>query len=134
MASIRKEISIDVPAADVWAAVRDVGGVHERLARGFVTDTRLDGDARVVTFANGMVVRELIVDIGDDARRLAYAAVGGRATHHHASIQVYADGERRARIVWIVDVLPHGVAAPIGGMMEQGALAMKRTLEHEPRG
>ena len=74
MASIRKEISIKASPDDVWAAVRDVGAVHRRLAEGFVTDTRLDGDARVVTFANGMVLRELIVDIDDATRRFAYCA------------------------------------------------------------
>jgi len=128
MASIRKEIPIDARPDAVWAAIRDVGAVHQRLAPGFVTDTRMDGDAaRVVTFANGLVVRELIVDVDDAARRLAYAAVGGRSTHHSASFQVLPDGEG-ARLVWIADVLPHEVAAPIGEMMEQGARVMQRTL------
>lgn len=128
MASIRKEIPIDGRAETVWAAVRDVGAVHERLAPGFVVGTRLDGDARMVTFANGMVVRELIVDINDDARRFAYAAVGGRSTHHNASMQVFADGENRSRLVWITDVLPHAVAGPIGATVEQGAAVMQKTL------
>lgn len=129
MASIRKEILIEAAAEDVWAAVRDVGAVHQRLAPGFVVDTRLDGDARVVTFANGAVVRELLVDIDDEARRVAYAAVGGRAAHHNASMQIFAEGEGRSRLVWITDVLPNEVAGAIGGLIEQGADAMKRTLE-----
>lgn len=129
MASIRKEILIEAAVEDVWAAVRDVGAVHQRLAPGFVVDTRLDGDARVVTFANGAVVRELLVDIDDEARRVAYAAVGGRAAHHNASMQIFAEGEGRSRLVWITDVLPNEVAGAIGGLIEQGADAMKRTLE-----
>jgi len=113
----------------VWEAIRDVGAVHERLAPGFVTDTRLEGGARVVTFANGMVVRELIVTIDDGARRLAYAAVGGRSTHHNASFQVFAEGAERTRLVWIADLLPDEVAGPVGEMMEAGSRVMKRTLE-----
>src|SRR5262249_39218877 len=102
---------------------------HRRLATGFVTDTQMDGeDARIVTFANGLVVRELVVDVDDAQRRLAYAAVGGRSRHHHASFPVLADGPHRAPITWIDDVLPHEVAAPIGEMMEAGARAMQRTL------
>jgi len=62
MASIREEIVVEVSPAKVWAVVRDVGAIHQRLVRGFVTDCRLEGDARIVTFANGLVVRELIVD------------------------------------------------------------------------
>ena len=130
MASICKEVLIDAHPDEVWRAVRDVGAVHQRLAEGFVVDTRLDGDARVVTFANGQVVRELIVDVDDAARRLAYAAVGGRATHHNASMQVFAEGQGRTRLVWITDVLPNEVARPIGALVEQGARAMKQTLEH----
>jgi carbon monoxide dehydrogenase subunit G len=129
MASIRKDILIEAPAADVWAAVRDVGLVHQRLARGFVVDTRLDGDSRVVTFANGAVVRELLVDIDDESRRFAYAAVGGRAAHHHASMQVVTDGAHRSRIIWITDVMPHDAAAPIRALVEEGARVIKRTLE-----
>ena len=129
MASIRKEIALAVRAEAVWDALRDVGAVHRRLAAGFVTDTRLDGDARIVTFANGLVARELIVDVDDRARRVAYAVVGGRLSHHHATMQVVADGDGRCRLLWVADLMPHDMAGAIGGMMEQGAAAMKRTLE-----
>src|SRR5207249_2095322 len=82
-AALRKEILIDNRPESVWAAVRDVGAVHERLVPGFVVDTRLEDGARVVTFGNGLVARELIVDVDDAARRLAWAVVGSpRLTHH----------------------------------------------------
>ena len=93
MASIRKEILTTASPADAWAAIRDVGALHHRLVPGFVVDTRLEPGARIVTFANGMIVNELIVDLDDDARRLAWSAVGGRLTHHNASVQVFPLGE-----------------------------------------
>lgn len=130
MASIRKEILIEAPADAVWAAVRDVGEVHRRLVPGMVADVRLEGNARVITFANGKTVRELIVDIDDAGRRVAYAAVGGSATHHNASMQVFAEGAR-SRLVWITDMLPNEVAGPIKALIEQGAGIMKRTLESQ---
>jgi carbon monoxide dehydrogenase subunit G len=133
MASIRKEISIDAPAEQVWDAVRDIGAVHLRLARQFVLDTRLDGDSRLVTFANGAVVRERIVDIDDRARRLAYSVVEWRTSHHNASIQVLPDGATRSRVVWIADLLPNDLAELVGGLMEHGSAAMKRTLEQAAR-
>src|SRR6266536_6354436 len=129
MASIRREVSVEAGPVMVWDALRDVGAVHERLAPGFVVDTRLEEGARVVTFGNGMVARELIVDIDDEARRLVWAVVGGRLSHHNASLQVFADGERRSRVVWIADLLPNALAGTIGGMIEQGMAVMKRTLE-----
>ena len=131
MASLRQDIAIHAPAADVWSALRDFGAVHHRLAPGFVTDSRLDGDARVVTFFNGMVARELLVDIDDTARRLVYAIVDGRATHYSASAQVLADGEDHCRVVWVIDLLPNELAGPIGAMQAQGAKIMKQTLERQ---
>ena len=129
MASIRKEIPLNVPAAEVWDAVRDVGALHHRLVKGFVTDTKLEGDARIVTFANGMVAKELIVDLDDTARRLVWSARSERLTHHNASAQVFADGDERSVLVWIADVLPNEVAGHIRGMIDEGARAMKATLE-----
>ena len=130
MASIRKEILIEARPEAVWDAVRDVGAVHERLAPGFVVDTRLEDGARIVTFASGLVARELIVDVDDAARKLVWAVVGSpRLTHHNASMQVFADGERRSRVVWIAVVLPNEIAGYIAGLIEQGMGTMKKTLE-----
>lgn len=131
MASIHKEILIEASPEKAWSAIRDVGAVHRRLAPGFVIDVRLEGDFRVVTFANGAVVRELIVDIDDEARRFVYAAVGGRATHHNASMQVFAEGEEHSRLVWITDVLPNEVVGTIRALVEQGAAVIKQTLERD---
>jgi Polyketide cyclase / dehydrase and lipid transport len=129
MASIRKEIVIEARAEDVWDAVRDVGALHDRLVPGFVVDTRLEGDARVVTFANGLVARELIVDLDDEARRLVWSARSPRLTHHNASVQVFAEGERRCRLVWIADLLPSEIAGDIRAMIEQATAVMQKTLE-----
>ena len=133
MASIQREIVVEAPADDVWAAVRDVGMPHERLVPGFLTDSRMDGNARIVTFANGMVVRELIVDLDDRGRRFVWAAVGGKLSHHNASLQVFAEGPRRSRVVWIADLLPHELAGYVAGLMEQGLSVLKPTLEKEAR-
>ncbi len=131
MASIHREIEINRSRADVWDAIRDVGRIHQRLVRGFVTDCRLeDGDAaRVVTFANGMVVRELIVSVDDDRCRHAWAAQAEMLAHYNASVQVFAVDHARCRVVWIADLLPHEAAAAVAGMIEQGLAAMKATLE-----
>ena len=134
MASIRKELIVDASADHVWAALRDIGQVHTRLAREFVIDTRLDGDSRLVTFANGEIVRERIVDIDDRARRLAYAVVDWRTTHHNASFQVTPDGDGRSRLTWVTDLLPDSLADLVGGFVEQGCVAIKRTLETSAAG
>jgi hypothetical protein len=96
--------------------------------QGFALDARLDGDGRIVTFANGTTARELLVDCDDARRRLVYAVISERIKQHSASVQVVADGDARSRLIWIVDVLPHEIAACIDGQMDQAALAMQKTL------
>jgi carbon monoxide dehydrogenase subunit G len=128
MASIRKEIPLDARAEDVWDAVRDIGALHTRLVPGFVTDTKLEPGARIVTFANGMVVKELIVDLDDKARRLVWSAVGGRLSHHNASAQVFAEGDGRSRLVWTADLLPDELAGDVRAMIEHGAAAMQKAF------
>ena len=132
MASIRKEISLDAPADQVWDAIRDFGAVHQRVAPGFVVDLKLDGDARIVTFHNGTVAREVLVDLDDELRRLVYAIVEGRLTAHSASVQVFAENGRRSRVLWIADLLPNELAGYIRSQMDIAAVTMKQTLEQRP--
>lgn len=134
MASIHKNIAIDAHPDDVWAAVRDFANPHQRLVPGFVLDARLDGDARIVTFANGTVARELLVDCDDSRRRLVYAVISERVKQHSASVQVRADGDARSRLIWIVDVLPHEVAPYMEAQMDRAALAMQKALGRTPPG
>lgn len=133
MASIRKEIVLAARPEDVWDAVRDVGALHTRLVPGFVVDTKLEADARIVTFANGMTIREPIVAIDEQQRRLVWSAEGGQLAHYNASAQVMANGDGMATLVWTADFLPHDAASLIGGMMEQGAAAMKAAFNRPPR-
>jgi carbon monoxide dehydrogenase subunit G len=129
MASIRRKILTRARPDEVWAAIRDVGALHTRLVPGFVVDTRLEPGARIVTFGNGMVVREPIIDIDEANRRLVWSAMGGRTTHYNASAQVFATEAGLTKVVWIADFLPDSVAADIRSAMEQGATVMKKTLD-----
>ena len=130
MASIHKEITIDARPGDAWAALRDFGALHRRLVRGFATDTRMDGQDRIVTFFNGAVLRERLVDTDDGARRLVWSIVDGPYTHHNASAQVFAAGEAGTLFVWIADLLPDEAAERTAEMMERGINAVKHTLEN----
>jgi hypothetical protein len=129
MATIHIETLIDAPADQVWDAIRDYGALHTRLVPGFVIDTRLEGDSRIVTFGNGMTARERIVGLDDEARRFAYGVVSDRIDHHSASNQVFAEGDSRCRFVWIADVLPDAMADTMAPMMRQGADILKATAE-----
>lgn len=128
MASIHKHFIIDAPIECVWAALRDVGAVHTRLVPDLVTNTVLDGDTRTVTFSNGFVAREKIVDIDDERRRVAYSASGGTLEYHHASMQVIAEGDRRTRFIWVADLQPESAREYVAALMDQGSEIMQANI------
>jgi hypothetical protein len=129
MATIRKEILIDTTPERAWDALRDIGALHTRLVAGFVTDTKLEGNARVVTFGNGTVVREEIVSVDAAQKRVAWAIVGQGFHHYNGAAQVFAHDKGGIRVVWITDLLPDAMASTIDNAMTNGIAAMKKTLE-----
>lgn len=129
MATVRKEILTRATPEAVWAAVRDVGALHTRLVPGFVTDTRVEGSTRIVSFANGAVLRELIVSLDDGARRLVWTAEGGRTSHYNAAVQVFPETAGGTRVVWTADFLPDEVTAAIDAAMTAGGAAMQRAMD-----
>jgi hypothetical protein len=94
---------------------------------------RLEPGARIVTFANGLVVRERMVTIDHNARRLVWSATGGMLTHHNGSAQVLEDSDRGTRIVWMADLLPDSAAEAIDQMMSHGMTAMQAALDDPTR-
>jgi len=132
MTTIIKTVEIDAPAEAVWDAVADFGAVHRRFAPGFVTNVELIEGARMVTFGNGMVVKELFLGCDHDTRRLAYSVRADGFTHHSASFQVADLGQGRSRLTWIADVLPDAIAPTVAGMMETGIAVAKETLGKVP--
>ena len=113
---------------DVWSAIRHIGALHTRLVPGFVTDTRVEPGARIVTFGNGMVLREPIITVDDNARRVVWSAEGGPFTHYNASLQAFAE-DGATRVVWIADFLPEAVASNQQAAMDAALQVMKTTLD-----
>jgi uncharacterized protein YndB with AHSA1/START domain len=129
MTTIRHEIQIDAAPQSVWDAVRDVGALHTRLVPGFVVDTRMDGDARIVTFGNGMVAREEIVSVDEPIRRVAWAIIGQQFRHYNAAAQVFENDHGGTRFLWTTDLLPSELASNVSTMMEAGIAVIKKTME-----
>jgi hypothetical protein len=131
MGSIRKEAMLNATPDAVWDAVRDFGAPHTRLVRGFVTGVEMDGEDRIVTFANGAVQREPLVSVDEGERRLVYSAVDSPlgATHYNAAVQVTSNGGGTTRLVWLVDFLPDAISPNLEAAMERGVQSIKSTLE-----
>ena len=128
MAFISREIVIESSADDMWKVIGDFAEGPTRMAPGFVVDTKAEGELRVVTFADGTVVRERRISVDDDARRIAYSVVGERVEHDNAVMQVFEEGER-CRLVWSRDVLPAELVTPMSQAMEHGIRVVKKTFD-----
>ncbi len=128
MATIRKEITLDAPLIETWAAFADYHAVDKRIATGFVVKCEPNPGGRTVTFANGIVANERLVTMDPARHRLVYSVQGGRLAHHNASFQLAAEGDRTG-VVWTADILPDALAPAIADMMEDGCKAMQRKFK-----
>ena len=133
MATIRRSIPVNRPSSTVWAAFADVGAIHDRVARGFVLATELDGDVRTVTFDGDVVARELVVSVDDERRRLAYSVIESPLgmRHHHATFEVVDEPGDACRVDWVVDLSPDSAAPFMEAMVDRGCAAMAETLATE---
>ena len=132
MSTIIKTVIVDAPADAVWDALADFGALHRRVAPGFVLDVTLEPGARIVTFGNGMVARELFLGADPQARRIAYSLQSDTLEHHSASCQVSGLGEGRSLFTWTADVLPDSAAPMISGMMDEGLIVAAQTMGRVP--
>lgn len=128
MAYFQHDVRVDVPADTAWDALRDVGNLHRRLVRGFVTDCTFDGETRHLRFANGVAAAERIVAVSDADRRVSWSAISERLSHHNASAQIVPEGDAACRVVWTVDLLPDTMAPAIEQMVLAGLQAIRSTL------
>lgn len=132
MPTVRKEIFIDRPPEQVWDAVRDVGAFHLRLVPGYTQNTLLDGNERTLILPNGDAVRELIVSVDEEERRMVFAVKEGRMplVHHNASFHVLPDGDRGSKFVWTTDFLPEDLAPQIQAQADRVSAVIKQTIEN----
>jgi hypothetical protein len=52
-------------------------------------------------------------------------------THNNASAEVFADGEKHTRFVWITDLLPDELATRTAELMEYGIGVIRQTMESQ---
>jgi hypothetical protein len=129
VASIYREFTVEADPNIVWSAIRDVGAVHQRLAKGFIVDTHIEDDIRTVSFRNGVIAKERILSIDSQNRRMAYTVLSDKLKHHSAAFQVFAETNRQTRIVWTADILPNEMENYLSEMTDLAIKAMKGTLE-----
>lgn len=75
MPQVTQSITVAAVPDDVWKIVGDVGNVHTWIPP--ITATRMDGDLRIVTFADGGEARERIDSRTDKRHTYTYTYIDG---------------------------------------------------------
>jgi hypothetical protein len=131
MASVIREILIESPLEEVWAAVSDFANGPMKMAPGVFTDCTMEGaDVRALYFADGTVARERLIARDEEARRMVWGWVSDEVVHDNASMQVFRENAARTRLVWIHDTLPDHLANWLATAMDQMAPVFQQALKY----
>jgi len=119
--SVRREVRIDRPAAEVWALV----GNAVRLPEWFpgIVDATVEGTTRVITMRSGLPLPEEILTCDPLLRRFQYRIAAGIVKEHLSTIDVLEIGPAACLVVYSCDADPATMALVIGG-------AAGNALEH----
>jgi uncharacterized protein YndB with AHSA1/START domain len=129
MASIRRELRIDRPAAEVWPLVGDPGRIHEwfpGIVECTVSETD-DGVSRTVTLGTGIPLVEEVVTNDPIAHRFQYRIGGGIFKEHLGTVDLIDLGDGTCLGVYSTDAVPDVMALVIGGA-SAGALENIKSL------
>lgn len=130
MASVVREIIINATPEAVWAVHGDFANGPLKGVPGVFTACEVDDSGiRTLTFADGTVAKERLIARDEQTRRIVWGWVGDEVVHDNTSMQVFAEGDGRSRLVWIHDTLPDNLAGWLASAMDQIAPAMQSALE-----
>lgn len=127
MASITKTIPAAAGSKVAWKKISDIGAVDKLVE--MIASCSLDGDVRTCTLPDGQAIKERVITVDEDVKRVVYTVTEGPLPmeFHCASVQVVEE-DNQTNVVWIVDVKPDELAAPLSEMMDGAAQSMAAIL------
>jgi len=127
MTTIRKTIDIEADIEAVWAKVSDVGAISKLI--GFLQDSKLSGDERVCTLADGGKLIEKVVSVDANLHRVLYAITESplNMSFHVASMELEPT-QTGTRLVWTTDIQPEQAAGQFEPMLDMACKDMQSTL------
>ena len=124
MASVKVTDRIDASADEVWALVRDFGGIQKYAAG--VESCTVEGEGigavRTIGMPGGFSLQERLEAFDDPGRTLQYAIIGDTPlpfTDYLSTIRLSEDGDGTA-IEWSSTFEPTGVPAEQAGQIIEG--------------
>jgi Polyketide cyclase / dehydrase and lipid transport len=125
--TIRHEIRIRRPAADVWALAGDATKLHHWFP-GIVNCT-VDGTTRIITTGTGIPMLEEILVCDNTQRRFQYRLNIPIIKHHRGTIDVIDLDDNTCLVVYSTECDPRTMALVIGGGTAGALAELKRQME-----
>jgi uncharacterized protein YndB with AHSA1/START domain len=123
--SVRREVRIHAPAAQVWALVGD----PKRIAEWFpgIASATVDGSTRTVVTGSGLPMPEEILTVDPLQRRFQYRITAPVVKEHLSTLDVFDLGDGTSLVSYGADADPATMALVIAGAAG-AALEHLRTL------
>lgn len=125
--TIRHEIRIKRPAADVWALAGDAARLHHWFPG--IVDCTVNGTSRVITTGAGLPMPEEILVCDNTQRRFQYRLDAPIITHHRGTIDVIDLADATCLVVYSTECDPRSMALVIGGGTAEALVELKRQME-----
>ena len=127
MATIRRHIFINRPAAAVWELVGRPDLLHEWFP---TTGTKMEGNTRWIYLASGLEFEEDIVTLDHALRRFQYTIVNNPIVKNHlGTVDVIEDPRGGCVVVYSTQMEPEVLALIIGGAAGAGLEKLKQIME-----
>lgn len=127
LGSIRHEIRIARPAAEVWALAGDAARLHEWFPG--IVASKVEGTRRTITTGTGIDMPEEILVQDDVRRRFQYRLDLPLIRHHRGTIDVIDLDDGTCLAVYATEADPRTMALMIGGGTRGALEELKRQME-----
>ena len=112
-ASVRRQVWIKRPAAEVWALVGDPARIAEWFPG--ITAATVEGDMRIITTGSGIPMPEQIVTNDALQRRFQYRITAPIVREHLSTLDVVDLGDGTSLALYAADADPATMALVIAG-------------------
>jgi uncharacterized protein YndB with AHSA1/START domain len=125
--TIRHEIRINRPPADVWALAGDATRLYEWFPG--IVSSAVDGNLRTIVTGSGIPMPEEILTCDDTQRRFQYRLTIPLFKHHRGTIDVIDLHDGTSLVVYSTEADPRAMALVIGGGTAGALRELKRQME-----
>lgn len=125
--TVRREVRIKRPAAEVWALVGDPARLPEWWPG--ITEATVDGKVRTIVTGGGLPIPEEILTNDPLQHRFQYRITSPIVREHLSTLDVIDLGDGTSLAVYAADAIPSTMALIIAGAAGNALLHLRDLME-----